>query len=284
MNKRLDSIDILKGIGITLVLFGHLPIPEAVKTWIYSFHMPLFFFCSGLFSRPKPLFTALKKDMRTTLVPYLFFCSILILTMLTISMVHLKSISAAFLSLKLNPFDNHCYPLYHTIWFLVCLFFVREISNIFGQFRRVSGIAAGGYFVAYLLRVNDIHVPFFIDTALGVMFFFWLGRVFMQSKWAGLKPNLYFATLVLVLYTILVAYLHPDVNIRDNQYPWYLCLTAPVPVLALYYLSVRLSQFDNRIIQWMKVCGVSSLFLFALHGPIYEFGFILSGRLGLEEW
>ena len=150
MHKRIDYIDILKGFGIVLVLLGHLPIPEVVKMWIYSFHMPLFFFCSGLFFRPKPLFPALKKNMRATLVPYLFFCTILILTILMIRIVHLRSLPAAACSLHLDPLDSQCYPLYHTIWFLICLFIVREFSNIFGQFKRFSGIAAGGGILSHI--------------------------------------------------------------------------------------------------------------------------------------
>ena len=44
--KRLDQFDYLKGLGIILVLWGHTLCPPAIKTFIYSFHMPLFFFLS----------------------------------------------------------------------------------------------------------------------------------------------------------------------------------------------------------------------------------------------
>lgn len=47
MEKRLDWIDCLKGLGIILVVWGHLNLPRAVEIIIYSFHMPLFFFISG---------------------------------------------------------------------------------------------------------------------------------------------------------------------------------------------------------------------------------------------
>jgi fucose 4-O-acetylase-like acetyltransferase len=44
---RLHWIDTLKGFGITLVVFAHYSIPAALDTYIFSFHMPLFFFISG---------------------------------------------------------------------------------------------------------------------------------------------------------------------------------------------------------------------------------------------
>ena len=43
MRQRLVQFDILKGIGILLVLLGHTDIVGIPKTFIYGFHMPLFF-------------------------------------------------------------------------------------------------------------------------------------------------------------------------------------------------------------------------------------------------
>ena len=51
-SNRIVSFDILKGGGILLVILGHIQIPYMLKTVIYSFHMPLFFLCSGCFFRP----------------------------------------------------------------------------------------------------------------------------------------------------------------------------------------------------------------------------------------
>ncbi len=41
---RIDSLDILKGIGIILVVVGHMIGNQLyIRPWIYAFHMPLFF-------------------------------------------------------------------------------------------------------------------------------------------------------------------------------------------------------------------------------------------------
>ena len=40
-SKRKPDIDVLKGIGIVLVMLGHQNLP--IGHFIYSFHMPLFF-------------------------------------------------------------------------------------------------------------------------------------------------------------------------------------------------------------------------------------------------
>jgi fucose 4-O-acetylase-like acetyltransferase len=77
--KRITYIDMAKGIGILLVVFGHSGFPSpAVNQWISSFHMPLFFLLSGILlshtnAHEKPLKDTIKKKARTILVPYLFF-------------------------------------------------------------------------------------------------------------------------------------------------------------------------------------------------------------------
>ena len=42
----------LKGIGIILVVLGHTTHNDELSSWIYHFHMPLFFFLSGVFFSP----------------------------------------------------------------------------------------------------------------------------------------------------------------------------------------------------------------------------------------
>lgn len=44
-----NSITIAKAIGIILMVIGHSGCPQTISKFIYLFHMPLFFFCSGIF-------------------------------------------------------------------------------------------------------------------------------------------------------------------------------------------------------------------------------------------
>ena len=68
--KRLDWIDIAKGIGIILVVLGHTLVPQVRETgfagflwiFIYNFHMPLFFFLSGYLFEKDFLTTRTKEN------------------------------------------------------------------------------------------------------------------------------------------------------------------------------------------------------------------------------
>lgn len=76
--ERTQWIDSAKGIGILLIFFGHVystVTPSALYVYIYAFHVPLFFFISGLTLRPAagPLGGVVQKKLRTLIVPYLWY-------------------------------------------------------------------------------------------------------------------------------------------------------------------------------------------------------------------
>lgn len=69
--KRDNTFDIIKGIGILLVIIGHLAHGYGVLIpIIYTFHMPLFFIVSGYFYKEKGVIELLKRDFRLLIVPY----------------------------------------------------------------------------------------------------------------------------------------------------------------------------------------------------------------------
>jgi fucose 4-O-acetylase-like acetyltransferase len=90
--KRSNLVDLVKGLAIILVVYGHTaqgvvhrgwgsgPWADFSKAFIYSFHMPTFFFASGLFvfgsiQQRGPANFAFEK-MKTVLYPYLLFAAI----------------------------------------------------------------------------------------------------------------------------------------------------------------------------------------------------------------
>lgn len=79
--KRLEFIDIAKGIGIMIVCFGHSGAEDIVMPWIGGFIVPLFFILSGYMYRDKGI--SLKADFwnktRKLLKPYLFFSVVLLI-------------------------------------------------------------------------------------------------------------------------------------------------------------------------------------------------------------
>lgn len=46
--NRIPWVDVAKGITIILMVVGHSSLPNIIQSWIFSFHMPLFFILSGV--------------------------------------------------------------------------------------------------------------------------------------------------------------------------------------------------------------------------------------------
>ena len=69
-----QSLDVLRGIGIFLMVFDHVGWGSAVHTYIQSFHMPLFFIVSGYLWKNEDVFQVIKKRFKTLMIPYIFFC------------------------------------------------------------------------------------------------------------------------------------------------------------------------------------------------------------------
>jgi polysaccharide biosynthesis protein PslL len=132
MKDRNQIIDVVKGIGIILVVFGHNWISlhgnREIFRVIFSFHMPLFFFLSGIFLKESTPFQAFLKSRTDTLLkPYFVVLAALGTTQLLWAII-----KGSVTSQKLYYFLGLAYGTGKTIswapfWFLPHLF----ISSFF---------------------------------------------------------------------------------------------------------------------------------------------------------
>jgi acyltransferase len=82
-NKRIEWIDICKGLGIFLVVIGHTGISKAspiAYDWIYSFHMPFFYMLSGVVLNEQKYDTFekfIKRRLKTLVIPFFILNTIL---------------------------------------------------------------------------------------------------------------------------------------------------------------------------------------------------------------
>jgi acyltransferase len=131
---RLAWIDALKGFGIILVVFAHYNLPAALDTYIFSFHMPLFFFISGFrFNFVKYTESAtnfVKGRFKSLIIPYFGFAVLTCLFYFLLDEVYspgvtsIKFFEADILYMIYSilyasgPMISYNSPL----WFLTCLF------------------------------------------------------------------------------------------------------------------------------------------------------------------
>lgn len=181
---RIDFLDILKGIGIILVLIGHIYSNNTIYHWLYSFHMPLFFMAAGYTYKEKPVLQDIKRRFQTIVVPYFSF-GLLILLYWTV-------LERRFRESSMTPFESfigllrgqYSYLDFNVhLWFLPCFFLtvvlfnltVRVGRKIESQNNRTTG-NRGGVFADSLLGIRcnkpcvysmRLFRPFTARTALG---------------------------------------------------------------------------------------------------------------------
>lgn len=271
--ERKNQYDIMKGIGIILVIMCHAGLGGFAKEFIYSFHMPLFFFVSGCFFRNSELGKFLIKNIKQLLIPYLFF----VICMITVKQVRstdfLFSISSTFLNLDItNESDSF---LYESIWFLVCLFEVRIVYwivyNVFGKhYVAIIFVSAILFICGNCLHYFNVDLPFFIDTTLSVIVFYAAGDLFKKKGFENCIIPKWIIPIVIFVCFGICYFLRPDVEIKLNIYPCYLILVTLPMILALYYSSLFLSKFQGVfLVKFLQKAGVSSLCILGLHNQVF---------------
>ena len=78
MVNRISWIDWAKAIGITLVVYAHIP-DAMLKNEVFLFHMPLWFIISGFLFTPRSLKDESLRCLKNLLLPYLAYNGMLLI-------------------------------------------------------------------------------------------------------------------------------------------------------------------------------------------------------------
>lgn len=298
-SNQIVSFDILKGGGILLVILGHIQIPYMLKTVIYSFHMPLFFFVSGCFFRPISLREFFAKKTRQLLIPWAFFAFLLFayLFVLKLNETHnwAKAISLPVTSM-FDGFlgDENSFILFHVIWFLICLFEVSFVYLLihkiipYNKALTISALCILLYGVGYWLNANNIDLPYFIDTTMSTLIYYHLGFCFMRNKWYGMKVSPIYSLFLLIIAIVFIVLFPSYVDLKSNNFPLHLLLLSIVFIMNFYWFIN--SYFNSRKLKLIPLdkiliwCGINSLALLGLHILFVDTFWIVRNKLHLVNY
>ncbi len=244
-SQRDYSYDILKGIGIILVLAGHTMIPQGLHNLIYAFHMPLFFFVSGCLYKHDNLIQIIRHKATKLLMPWIIFCVILSFVLGVLEYHQCRTIAGViyfyesdFLKGISGNRDSLC--MYGTIWFLICLFEVTVLYSIILSHIRhrwvITIICLCLYICGYSLCQYKIVLPFFLDTTLSVIIYFHIGYIFRKDGLDKKTIPLNFAAIGLVLFLTLCVFLNPYTDFKENHFEWYILPLSLLAITSLLYV------------------------------------------------
>ncbi|WP_027643295.1 acyltransferase family protein [Enterocloster clostridioformis] len=192
-HKRIHNIDILKGLGVLLVILGHLNLPSGIKSIIYVFHMPLFFFLSGTLWKNKEtkmnLNGYIKHMLDSLIYPYVVWNGVeicihvikCIIGKETVGLLFKRVIAVIMGVRSVVPYDSQNYL--GLLWFFPALFSANVLYFLFRKGKIVvPGIIActiAGNIYANVVA-EKVRLPFCLDVSLLCIWFIWIGEIVGQ--------------------------------------------------------------------------------------------------------
>lgn len=289
MVGRNRIIDIARGLGILLVVLGHNPLVWQDKgelyRVIYSFHMPLFFFLSGVFFDPKKTFlNTIVEKSDALLKPY-----VVVLLLLGLWGALMKG----------NDFSVHLWGLLqatgHTIewaplWFLPHLLVVIMLSWLLLRafpscFERglLKWTLVGGLLLVGICTIRMFwqkplpwlgvnHVVFGLPWSLDIVFItvsYHLIGYFCSARVRDFSPR--FAEVAVAVVVFVASHVMSDQTIDLNNRKFDGYLFPVLESLSGIYLIMALScliQSFSVMGRALALAGTASLFVLIFHWPI----------------
>lgn len=293
--NRVNYIDYAKALGMLTVMWGHIALGVSA-TFVYTFHMPLFFFLSGMvYQKEKyPQFRIfVKRRIETLLIPYVIYSFATWI------------VWASYSFLLHQPVDSYWMPLVQTfiaqgsggflvhnvpLWFVTCLF-VIEMVYFFLSRRKDSVnviicvlLAALGWFLINKVSFFDFTLlPWSLEVVMLALIFYSLGNLFVKHignetfKNVVLKNRFVSWLVVIILFVIVykigvkngrLSMGHSNIGNPIIFYPIALVGTMAMLITSML-LSDLLKNFKvNNAITWF---GRNSFVAMAIHNPIKGF-------------
>jgi len=286
MTRQIDYVDIMKAIGIVLVVVGHSPgLNEYAKITIYSFHMPLFFFISGLLLSNEKLGLKITdyfiSQIRALGIPYLFFWFVSYLYWLP---THTLSASAPeYIGIPWwGPIEGMLIgngdTLYVNVvlWFFTCLFVTSMVFFVARKLFSYAVLLVTLNILAFIFTIyysrSWPRAPWGLDNAIVAIAFFSAGHAFRQFKLVFLgnvsRRVAIPLGLILFLLMLFLARINGEVDLNTmvfGNYKILYFLNGYLGIFSLYLFSVGLA--NNLITKWLSR---NTIIIFPVHLLMYS--------------
>ena len=269
MNQRLVFIDILKGIVILLIVYGHI-IPgffPQFADFVSTFHIPLFFFVSGLLyndAKYKNDFRSFATNrLKGLVLPFLYFSIIVALGYFFIAGEYLRFV----MHLLSSGWGGYA------LWFLPVLILVEfayySISLLGVRLLRLVIIAISAivsYFSAQYIGL----LPHNVLLVFCGLWFYGLGNNSRRFLSYSANPSLNRTIEIMLLGLILSLLYIPFSNTLPewfiNKIPSPIFYITPVAAtIGIGGVSVLISKYSTFWSKFFAICGKQSFIILAFH-------------------
>ncbi len=288
-SERIVWIDWAKSICMFLVILGHCHIrveDQFVTQFIYSFHMMLFFFLSGILCKRELSFDSIKSDIRFLVLPYFTFGILLIV----FDFMRARTFDLCLFMQKLYSLLLGDDASIGPIWFLPALFICKQLFLILKKLKNnciwlYFAIVLLSFLPALCISSYKLNIPFFSDSALCGFPFLVVGYEssslclhIKKSKW-----YLRFAcSILLLVLSALVCRENGFVNLSDcvignSVFLYYINALSVIASICMLCMSI------DKINSFVLTTSYGSIFTLFFHGiPMSFFNYYLPIILGFS--
>ena len=275
--QRIKYIDIYKGIGIILMIMGHIGFGYNFDFYIHAFNMPMFFFISGYLYVLPNFKNLVKRKFNSLILPYLIFG----LLNLIICLFLIKNFNILNYFENMFSFNNyHCLEIAGALWFLTCLFFLNIIFSLIFKYFSIRETFLICILLVNLVYFIKIKLPLSIDSAIYMLPIFYMGYMFkkISHKFSSIKTDFIFGTTLIIIFSFIL-FKNGYVNVRVNMYSNILLfyVNAIFMSIGLYYFSKFIQNLNFS--KYVKYFGKYSLVFMCLNQVII---FILN-KVGINK-
>lgn len=288
-DNRNITIDILKGIGIISIVIGHAcntstlnsSFAESTQRFVYTFHIAIFFFCSGYCYRKIDFSQFLAKKIKTLYIPFIVF------NLFSFILLPLWNYFSVYPSLL--PFDifsrivhilmfQPLGILVGAIWFIPFLFITLLIYKVttdfldnFPIFIEIIIIFSLGL-LGIFLTSNGLIDFYYINKSLVMLPIVLLGKLFhifesKMQKFICLKS--FFVSMGLLIFINSIFPFHIDIacNQLHNNFLFY-----PITLIGiLFCLSSAKILYNMKYVgDFIAICGKNSIYIMVFHFIVFK--------------
>lgn len=281
------SVDIARGIAIFLVIFGHITHISVIRSYIWSFHLPLFFFISGLlFCRQKyGSFAAFfRSRVKGLLIPYVAFYLITLLYWVLIERRTRGAdctVASQIVGLFYGTYSLDYMYFNGALWFIPCLLTIQLIHWFVSKqddWRCTMVVMLMLNILGLSLKDYIAWLPWGINAAMIAGIFYSMGDA---SKSLYKKTDVWDKSVMVCIMVgcISMQCLVSPASITDLAAMKFSGPALYIPValvgIAAYCMLSKIIA-HNALLEWL---GRNSLVLFAFQEPVYRVVIFVMGKV-----
>ena len=273
--KRLEYIDIARGIAIILMVLGHVCQAGWKRTIIFSFHMPLFIIISGMFFKKDEKFKdSFKKMLKNLIIPYIITITI---ANVIKYMVYGKIIDIPRLLQEIILGYSNGKTFFKEVngtsvlWFIPFLVACKVTFCIINKLTKDDDILK--WIVCLLVTMIGIYfskiklfLPWSFDVALACLIFYYIGYILKKYNIIeNVLSNHKIFVCIILTYVIGIKFGNIELAIRSYPYGFICYITAISGTIIVFKISKMIEEISKYLSKLLCWFGKNSMYVLCFH-------------------